>query len=154
LERIPPWPVAAEQRPLGLGLTFIVEVAGRAEALELRQVELHFLEVPHIGILRFLGGFYCSNAALQRFRDDVRDVIALLSELLRSRGVQATLDVADVELIRKAVRHRAMQGLRSIRPMIVNGLAIAAGDDIDSPTAVEIAGYFETTGENHTVNFV
>src|SRR3546814_18328982 len=111
---------AAEQAPFRLVLAFIVEIARRAVVLEFGQIDFQFLEAAHVFVLCGLTRLDGLDAALERFADDVSDVAALLAELLGHRGGEAALDVADIELVREAVLPRAVQALRTFRPVAVD----------------------------------
>src|SRR6185437_13942960 len=111
LKVVPSEAPAAEERPLGVRVALVVEVARWTLALERRNVDLHLMEAAHVLFLRLETRLHRRHPALQGPADDVGDVTALAAELLGDGGIEAALDVADVELVRETVRHRAMQSL-------------------------------------------
>jgi len=99
-------------------------------------------------------GSTAAIAAFERFTDDVGDVLALPAELLRHRGVEATLDVTDVELVREAVGHGAVQGARAVAPVVVDRAAVAPRDHVDAPASLQVAGHLEAAGEDDAIHRV
>src|SRR5690349_825553 len=78
----------------------------------------------------------------------------LIVERLGGRRVEASLEEADVELIREAVRHHAVQSSKLMRPLIVQRSTPAARYLVDSPSPLKIAGYLEAAREYQAVNVV
>ena len=97
---------------------------------------------PHSSTAPF--GESCSRAslcaALQRFADDVRSVIALLPELQGRGSVETALDISGEEHVREIAGHGAVQRVRPIGPLIVDRHTAPAFDFIDAPATVKIAG--------------
>src|SRR5579862_6064547 len=69
-EGAPAVPIAAEQGPFRIRLAFVVEVARRAEALEIGQVDFQRLEMLYVIILCLLTRLDDCRAALEHFADD------------------------------------------------------------------------------------
>ncbi len=101
-------------------LAFVVVVAGRALALERRNIDRRLTDMLDPRILRFRARLDAGRAARQRFLDDVGDVMTLLAVLLGGGIVDSTLLVTDEELIREVGRHQAVQRLVTIGPMLVD----------------------------------
>src|SRR3546814_9850930 len=74
--------------PADLFRTFVVEIAGRAFALELREIESRAAQRLHPLFLSLGARLHGLEPALQRFTNDVCDVIALPAELLGGRRVE------------------------------------------------------------------
>src|SRR3546814_8226697 len=90
-ERLPARPIRFAEIPADLFRTFVVEIAGRAFALELREIESRAAQRLHPLFLSLGARLHGLEPALQRFTNDVCDVIALPAELLGGRRVETAL---------------------------------------------------------------
>src|ERR1700730_13746221 len=154
LEGYPAGSVGFARVPSKLLRALAVEIAGRAFTLELRDVDRGLADVADPSVLGRLARLHDRRAARERLFDDVSDVMAVPTHLLRGAGIQSTLDKAGEELVGKAAGHHAMERLVALGPVIVDRPPAPPFDHVDAPAAIEVARDLEAAGEDHAVNLV
>lgn len=136
------------------GIAIVVEIARRAFLLKEGNVDCRRTDKVHPGFLCLESWLDRSQAAVERFLDDVGDVVALPAELVRRRRKEPALNVARKKLVRELVGHGAVQGPEPVVPVLIERKPIAALDLLNTPPAIEIAGDFESAGAHEAVDLV
>src|SRR6516165_9704460 len=109
LERIPTMAVAPKQQPRRILLALVVVVARRTVGEDRRSIDFDIAEMADIGILRLSCGLDHGAAAPQRLAKNIGDMLDLPVELLGRARVEAALDIAGEEQVRKVAGHHTMQ---------------------------------------------